>query len=371
MAEQPLQTPASGMSEDADRPPATHVGALGWIRQNLFNSPLNVALTILSAAFLVWIVPKMLLWVFVNASWTATSQECRQIAGACWSFVHEKYRLILFGRYPYAEQWRPLIAIILLVAAIGVSTQRRFWRKELALFWLIVLVVLAMLMWGGVFGLTYVEDTLWGGLPLTLILAVIGIVASFPVAIALALGRRSHMPVIRALSVTYIELIRGVPLVALLFMASFMFPLFLPNGVTIDALLRAQVAIIMFTSAYLAEVIRGGLQAIPKGQIEAAQSLGLNYWQSMRMIVLPQALRLVIPPMVNTFIALFKDTSLVAIVGLTDLLLATKQSLSDPLWRPFFVEAYVFIAAIYFCFCFFMSKYSQGLERRMRGSERR
>ena len=179
------------------------------------------------------------------------------------------------------------------------------------------------------------------------------------------------MPAIKAVCVAYIELIRGVPLVALLFMASFMFPLFLPAGVTIDALLRAQVAIIMFTSAYLAEVIRGGLQAIPKGQIEAAQSLGLSYWQMMRMIVLPQALRVVIPPMVNTFIALFKDTSLVAIVGLTDLLLSARQALSDAPWRPFFLEAYVFIAAIYFVFCFFMSKYSQGLEARMRTSHRR
>jgi general L-amino acid transport system permease protein len=368
----PLQTPATGMSEDADRPPAISVGALGWVRQNLFNTVFNSILTVVAGVFLAWFAWNVIDWVFLGAVWgKATPQECRAAGGACWAFVTEKYRLILFGRYPFDQQWRPLLAMILLMAAIGVSCNRRAWRRELAILWVIVLVVLGILMWGGIFGLTYVETTLWGGLPLTLILATIGIVASFPVAICLALGRRSHMPVIKAVSVAYIELIRGVPLVALLFMASFMFPLFLPTGVTVNGLLRAQVAIIMFTSAYLAEVIRGGLQAIPKGQIEAAQSLGLSYWQTMRMIVLPQALRVVIPPMVNTFIALFKDTSLVAIVGLTDLLLSTRQALSDAPWRPFFLEAYVFIGAIYFVFCFFMSKYSQRLEARMRTSHQR
>jgi general L-amino acid transport system permease protein len=368
----PVQTPASGMSEDADRPPVSATGAFGWIRQNLFNTWFNSVLTLLVGVFAVWAGWKLIDWAILGAVWgKATQRDCQVASGACWAFVTEKYRLILFGRYPFAEQWRPLLAMILLMAGIGVSCNRRFWRRELAYVWVLILVVLAGLMWGGFLGLTYVENTLWGGLPLTLILATIGIVASFPVAICLALGRRSNLPAIKAVCVAYIELIRGVPLVALLFMASFMFPLFLPSGVTIDALLRAQVAIIMFTSAYLAEVIRGGLQSIPKGQIEAAQSLGLSYWQTMRKIVLPQALRVVIPPMVNTFIALFKDTSLVAIVGLTDLLLSTRQALSDAPWRPFFLEAYVFIAAIYFVYCFFMSKYSQRLEARLRTSHRR
>ena len=353
-------------------PPASQVGVLGWIRSNFFNSRLNAILTILAILFLAWFIPPAVRWLFLEAVWhAAPPQECREATGACWAFVHEKYRLILFGRYPYAEQWRPLLAMVLVIGAVAVSCNRDYWGTKLIGLWLALLATGAVLMWGGVLGMTYVETSLWGGLPLTLMLAVLGIVVSFPIAILLALGRRSHMPAIKALCVAYIELIRGVPLVALLFMGSFMFPLFLPAGVSIDALLRAQVAIIMFTAAYLAEVIRGGLQAIPNGQIEAANSLGFSYWQSLRMIVLPQALRAVIPPIVNTFIALFKDTSLVAIVGLTDLLLATRQAIADPNWRAYFVEGYVFIAAIYFCFCFFMSKYSQYLEGQMRTGHRR
>jgi general L-amino acid transport system permease protein len=226
-------------------------------------------------------------------------------------------------------------------------------------------------MWGGVFGLAYVETSLWGGLPLTLILSVFGVAVAFPLSILLALGRRSEMPVVRAFSVAYIELIRGVPLISLLFMASFMLPLFLPSGVNLNALLRAQIAIILFTAAYLAEVIRGGLQAIPAGQYEAARALGLGYWRMTGNIILPQAIRLVIPPIVNTFIGMFKDTSLVAIVSLTDLLLATRQAISDPEWRAYFVEGYVFIAVIYFCFCFFMSRYSLYLERELETGHRR
>lgn len=360
-----LRSDAAAQAAD-ERPPIASVGVLGWVRTKLFNSPLNAILSIGALALVGWLLPALLDWAFFSATWgTATPAECRAAGGACWAFINEKYRLILFGRYPYAEQWRPLLGMLVVIAAVGVSCNRDFWKPWLGGLWAIVVVILAILMWGGVLGLRYVENYLWGGLPLTLMLSVFGIVFSFPAAILLALGRRSHLPAIKALSVAYIELIRGVPLVALLFMASFMFPLFVPAGMNVDALLRAQVAIIMFTAAYLAEVIRGGLQAIPRGQIEAAGSLGLSYWQTMRKIVLPQALRMVIPPMVNTFIALFKDTSLVAIVGLTDLLLATRQAISDASWRAFFIEGYVFIALIYFCFCFFMSRYSQYLERRM------
>jgi general L-amino acid transport system permease protein len=355
-----------------DRPSASFTGPWGWARANLFSTPWNTFLTLASIAVLGWALPPAFDWLIFNAVWGHVKPEvCKQADGACWAFIAEKYRLILFGRYPFKEQWRPVLAVCLLIAMIVFSCNRRFWRAWLGAVWLAGLAAFGTLMWGGVLGLSPVETNLWGGLPLTLILAVVGIVVAFPLSIALALGRRSRMPIVRSFSVAYIELIRGVPLISLLFMASFMLPLFLPNTIKINALLRAQVAIIMFTAAYLAEVVRGGLQAIPKGQYEAAQALGLGYMQMMWKIVLPQAIRAVIPPIVNTFIGMFKDTSLVAIVSLTDLLLATKQAISDPNWRAFFVEGYVFIAFIYFIFCFSMSKYSQHLEKTLRAGARR
>jgi general L-amino acid transport system permease protein len=226
-------------------------------------------------------------------------------------------------------------------------------------------------MWGGWFGLAFVPNNLWGGLPLTLILTLIGLAVAFPVSIFLALGRRSTLPIIRIICIVYIERIRGVPLISLLFMASFMLPLFLPTGVNFDEVLRAQVAIIMFSSAYLAEAIRGGLQAMPQGQYEAAHALGLTYWQTQRKIILPQVLKISIPAIVNIFIGLFKDTSLVAIVSLSDLLLSMRQAIADVAWRRYFVEGYLFIALIYFCICFFMSKYSQYLENQLETGQRR
>lgn len=347
-----------------ERPPASSVGFFGWLRANLFDGIWNSLLTIVAVLVIVRVVPPLVDWVFLDAVWgDAPPEACREASGACWAMLWEKYRLILFGRYPYEEQWRPVLGLTILIALVGFSCNRANWKGWLLGAWGIGLAAFFALMWGGVLGLSFVPNVLWGGLPLTLLLAIIGIVVAFPVSILLALGRRSHMPVIRAICVCYIEIIRGVPLISLLFMASFMLPLFMPTGVSIDAMLRAQVAIIMFSSAYLAEVIRGGLQAIPRGQYEAAEALGLGYWKMQRLIILPQAIRLVIPPIVNTFIGLFKDTSLVAIVSLTDLLLATRQAISDPEWRAYFVEGYIFIALIYFCFCFFMSKYSQYLER--------
>jgi len=227
------------------------------------------------------------------------------------------------------------------------------------------------LMRGGTLGMSYVEPELWNGLPLTLILSVVGMVFAFPLAILLALGRRSRLPAVRAICVAYIELVRGVPLITVLFMASVMLPLFLPTGMTIDKLLRAQSAFILFAAAYLAEIVRGGLQAIPRGQYEAADSLGLGYWRRTRLIILPQALALVIPPLVNNFIGAFKNTSLVLIIGMFDLLGATNAALTDANWRGYSVEAYVFVAAIYWTFCFFMSRYSQMLEREFNKSRQR
>lgn len=360
-----MQLPSEGLP-----PPKTHVGAWAWLRSRLFSSPLNILITVLLAWFLLMLLPALVEWALIRADFTAANaRECRQsVGGACWAFIIEKHRLILFGTYPYDEQWRPLIATFILVAVIVCSGIRRFWNWTLALIWTIGLIAVALLMWGGVLGLSAVDNARWGGLPLTLILSTFGIAFAFPIGVLLALGRRSQMPAIKALCVVYIELIRGVPLISLLFMSSVMLPLFLPEGFAIDKLLRAQIAIIMFAAAYIAETVRGGLQAIPKGQYEGADSLGLNYWQQMRKIILPQALKIVIPPLVSIFIALFKDTSLVVIIGIFDLTLAAKAALSDAAWRGFGVEAYLFISLIYFVFCFSMSKYSQALEKRLAAS---
>src|SRR5213078_1884127 len=346
-----------------ERPPVASSGIIGWLRANLFNSTFNSILTLIALYFLAVTIPPMIRWALVDAVWSAPNGQACRGEGACWAFIAEKFRYILFGVYPYTEQWRPLFVVVIFIAMILASCDRRLWGRRLIVLWPAGLVVIGILMWGGVLGLSFVGTESWSGLPLTLILAVVGMVFAFPFAILLALGRRSKLPAVRVVSVAYIELVRGVPLITVLFMASVMLPLFLPTGFTIDKLLRAQVAFILFAAAYLAEVVRGGLQAIPKGQIEAADALGLGYWQRTRLIVLPQALTLVIPPLVNTFISTFKDTSLVVIIGLFDLLGAINASLNDANWRGTSVEAYVFAAAIYFCFCFFMSRYSQMLER--------
>jgi general L-amino acid transport system permease protein len=352
--------------------PVSHTGAWAWVHTRLFSSPLNILITLLVAWILLLSVPALVEWLFIKANFSAsTAQECRASGGACWAFIREKHRLILFGTYPYDEQWRPLIATFILIGVIICSGIRKFWTPKLFLIWILGLTAVAVLMWGGVLGMSFVENGRWGGLPLTLILATFGIAFAFPIGVLLALGRRSKMPAIKALCVVYIELIRGVPLISLLFMSSVMLPLFLPEGFSIDKLLRAQIAIILFAAAYIAETVRGGLQAISKGQYEGADSLGLTYWQQMRKIILPQALKIVIPPLVSIFIALFKDTSLVVIIGIFDLTLAAKAALSDAAWRGFGVEAYLFISLVYFVFCFSMSKYSQALERRLaRGHER-
>jgi len=345
---------------------------LRWLRANLFSSWPNALLTI-GALWLLWrSVPPFIDWAFLDAIWWAPdSKACRAAAGegACWAFIADKHRFILFGTYPYQEHWRPALACAVLVALWIASALRRFWSWRLVPLWTVGLVVVGVLMWGGVLGLPFVENERWGGLILTLLLSTFGLAIAFPLSVLLALGRRSDMPVIQGLCVGFIELIRGVPLISLLFMASVMLPLFLPAGVTIDKLLRAQIAMILFAAAYLAEVVRGGLQAIPRGQYEAADALGLSYWKKTLLIVLPQALRISIPPLVNTFIGFFKDTSLVLIIGLFDLLSTIKISLTEPAWSGFGVEAYLFAALVYFAFCFAMSRYSQNLERELARSE--
>ncbi len=353
-------------------PATTPLMAVDWARKNLFSSIPNTLLTLICVWLLWETIPPLIDWVLVSAVWSGGDPEvCRAADGACWAFVVEKHRFMLFGLYPFDEHWRPLLATALFVAVLAISCNPAFWRPWLLGLWAAMLVVCATLMWGGVFGMTFVENARWGGLPLTLILSVVGLICSFPLAILLALGRRSDLPGIRAVCVGFIEFVRGVPLISVLFMASVMFPLFLPEGMTIDKLLRAQVGIIIFTAAYLAEAIRGGLQAIPPGQYEAADALGLTYWKKTYFIILPQALKISIPPIVNQFISMFKDTSLVIIIGLFDLLTTAKTALTDPPWRAFYVEAYLFAALIYWVFSFFMSRYSQYLERRLETGYRR
>jgi general L-amino acid transport system permease protein len=343
---------------------------MAWLRANLFSSWPNAIATVL----LVWLAWRLAVpffdWAFVNAIWVAPdSQVCRVAkgVGACWALITEKHRFMLFGTYPFELQWRPTLVVVILLALYVISALRACWRPWLAMAWVVGLVAIGVLMWGGVLGLRYVENERWGGLALTLLLATFGIAFAFPLSILLALGRRSELPVLRTLCVIYIELIRGVPLISLLFMASVMLPLFLPEGVSIDKLLRAQIAITLFAAAYLAEVVRGGLQAIPNGQFEAAQALGLPYWRMTLLVVLPQALRVSIPPLVNTFIGLFKDTSLVLVIGLFDLLTTVKISIGEPQWVGFGVEAYIFVSAVYFVFCYAMSRYSQNLELELSG----
>jgi len=301
-------------------------------------------------------------WALVRAVWQPDPRACRAASGACWGFIVEKHRLIAFGTYPHEEHWRPALASLFLIALWVLSAWKALWKPRLIAVWAVGLLVIGALMWGGVFGLPYVENERWGGLILTLLLTTFGLAFAFPLSILLALGRRSQLPLIRALCVAYIELIRGVPLISVLFMASVMLPLFLPAGVSIDKLLRAQIALILFAAAYLAEVVRGGLQAIPKHQYESGDALGLTYFERTLWIVLPQALRIAVPPLVNTCIGFFKDTSLVLIIGLFDLLSTIKVSLNDPAWTGFGVEAYLFAALVYFVFCFAMSRYSRSLE---------
>ena len=344
--------------------PAAPNKTVEWLKANLFSSWFNTALTLVVLYIIARTLFGFVPWGIVNAVWVGTPEQCRAAkgVGACWAFFHEKWRFILFATYPYDEQWRPALSCAIFLFLYVFSAQRRNWNSNLMYVWGGGLLAIAILMWGGVLGLSYVSNERWGGLVLTLILATFGIAFAFPLAILLALGRRSDMPAIKTICIAFIELVRGVPLISVLFMASVMFPLFLPEGITIDKLLRAQIGIILFAAAYLAEVVRAGLQALPKGQYEAADALGLSYWQAMRMIILPQALRLVIPPTVNTFIGLFKDTSLVLIIGLLDILNAAKTAAADTLWRGYGPEVYFGVSLLYFVFCFAMSKYSQKVE---------
>jgi general L-amino acid transport system permease protein len=349
-------------------------GAVAWVRRNLFGNWMSALATVVMGALAFWALPPLVNWAILNAVVRPDADACQAArgVGACWGVIVEKWRFIIFGRFPYESQWRPELATILLVSLLLVSCIRTFWKPWLMVLWVAVVAVFFLLMGGGYFGLAPVPTDSWGGLPLTIMLATFGILFAFPLSILVALGRRSNMPAIRSLCIVYVELIRGVPLISVLFMASFLFPLFLPVGKSPDVLLRVLVGITLFAAAYLAEIVRGGLQAIPRGQVEAAATLGLTYWQTQRKIVLPQALALVVPGIMNSFIAIFKDTSLVTIVSLYELTGALNLALnSDANWRPFKIEGYLFIVLVYFIFCFAMSRYSLWIEKRLAAGKNR
>ena len=366
--------------------PAGERGLVAWVRKNLFASVGDTILTLLGLVLLAMILPPIIDWAFVQAQWTGPDRSvCATVAqggiqpdgwsGACWAFVNAKFGQFMFGRYPLEERWRPILVGILFVALLAPLLIPRVPHKGLnaVLFFLVLPVVAFVLLVGGMFGLPHVETPLWGGLMVTLTLSFVGIVVSLPLGILLALGRRSKMPVVKMICVVFIETIRGIPLITVLFMASVMLPLFLPAGVTFDKFLRALIGVSLFAAAYMAEVVRGGLQAISKGQYEGADSLGLSYWQKMYFIVLPQALKLVIPGIVNTFIGMFKDTSLVLIISMFDLLGVVKQNFADANWAtPQTAKSgLVFAAFVFWLFCFGMSRYSMFTERRLDTSYRK
>ncbi|MEQ9876997.1 amino acid ABC transporter permease [Pectobacterium aroidearum] len=340
--------------------------AMQWARRNLFSSISNSLLT-LFCLWLLWVaIPPLLNWAIFQANWIGTTRNDCTRDGACWVFIHARFGHFMYGLYPAAEVWRINFALaIALLSILPMFLKSIPYRGRYIAAWAVAYPLIAWwLLYGGFGGLSRVETYQWGGLTLTLIIAAVGIAGALPLGILLALGRRSTLPIVRILSVVFIEFWRGVPLITVLFMSSVMLPLFLTEGTTIDKLLRALVGVILFQSAYVAEVVRGGLQALPKGQYEAAESLGLGYWRMQGLVILPQALKMVIPGLVNTIISLFKDTSLVIIIGLFDLFSSIQQATVDPTWLGMSTEGYVFAAMVYWIFCFSMSRYSQHLESR-------
>lgn len=359
-----------GEHPDLPPPPGT-VGVIGWLRANLFSSIANSLATIIALYLIYLALPPILNWAIFDAQvWGDSRNDC-QNAGACWALIRVRFGQYMYGFYPSDQYWRPNLAGILMLAAlVPVLFEKVPFRNLLLLFSAFYPIVAFVLLYGGL-GMQEIETDKWGGLMLTIVIGITGIVASLPIGILLALGRRSEMPIVRMLCVAFIELIRGVPLITVLFMASVILPLFLPEGVNFNKLLRVLIGVALFSSAYMAEVIRGGLQAIPKGQYEAAQALGLSYWKMMGLIVLPQALRIVIPGIVNTFIGLFKDSTLVLIVGLFDLLQSAKSSITDANWIGLSSEAYAFVGLVFFIFCFSMSRYSIWLENQLHTGHKR
>ena len=368
---------SSEAAAPAERPPRTAVGLTGWLYANLFSSWSNTVLTLIGVFIAYYALTGTIDWGLTRATFSgADGSACtRADAGACWPYVTAKFAQFMYGRFPGEERWRVDLVYVLalggLIPLMIPSVPGKFWN---AIYVFVVFPVIAFfLLVGGAFGLAPVDTALWGGLLVTLVVATVGITGSFPIGILLALGRRSRMPIVRWVSVGFIEFVRGVPLITVLFMASVMLPLFLPPGVSFDKLLRALIGVALFDAAYLAETVRGGLQAIPRGQFEAADALGLSYAKKMGLIVLPQALKLVVPGIVGNFIGLFKNTSLVTIIGLFDLLGIIQLNNADAKWfSPTTAKTgYVFAGLIFWIFCYSMSRYSQMIERRLAKSDRR
>lgn len=341
------------------------MSAAGAFRR-FFPTPVTGAVNLAVVVALILIAAPIFDWAVLSAIWRADDMNgCPPDAGACWAFIGAKARLIIFGRYPFEEQWRAGAATLTLVVLVIASLNPRCWRPWLGFAWLGGLALYSLLMWGGLFGLPFVESSYWGGLPLTILLTVFGVFFGLIVAVPVALARHSGYPVHRWAATLYIELIRGVPLISVLFMASVLLPIFLPDGFTPNGLGRVLAGITIFFAAYMAEVLRGGLQAIPSGQFEAARALGVRYPVLMGRIVLPQAFVIVLPAMVNLFIGALKGTSLVIIVAMMDLLGAAQASLADPNWIGFYVEAYVFAALVYAAMCGAISWYGRRVETRL------
>jgi general L-amino acid transport system permease protein len=363
-------------------PPMANSGAIGWMRANLFSSALNIALTILCAALVVWIVPPLVKFLFIDAVWDGASRaDCvvrpdHPEMGACWAFVKEKINFFVYGFYPIDQRWRVDGFFVLLAFGVAWVAWLDAPRRGLGVIYFFIVMPIAsiMLLLGfPAIGLVRVPTTSWGGVLVTIVVSTVGIVFSLPIGTVLALGRRSHMPAVRLFSVVFIEFVRGVPLITVLFMASVMLPLFVPETWSPDKLLRALIGVSLFSSAYMAEVVRAGLQAIPKGQSEAAMAVGLGYWQTMRLVVLPQALKITLPNIVNTIIGLFKDTTLVFIVGIFDFLMTIESARVDPNWATPVTSTtgYAFAAIFYLIFCCGMSRYARTIERRLAVGDRR
>jgi len=346
---------------EAKPAPLSSNGITRWIRGNLFPSITSSLLTLASLYFLYLIIPPLLEWMIFDATWSGTKEEITN-NGARWIYIYEKFDQFIYGFYPTELQWRPNLILVLFV--VSIIAFKKILNTKIRIAIVILFPIISFILLYGGLGLEVVPTSKWGGLLLTIVVASVGIVVSFPIGIIFALGRQSNMPIIKTISIIYIEFIRGVPLITLLFMASVILPLFFPEGMDFDKLLRALIGITMFQSAYIAEVIRGGLQAIPKAQYEAADSIGLSYWQAMGLVILPQALKISIPNIVGSFVALFKDTTLILIIGLFDVLAMVHLTSSDPAWIGFETEGYVFVTMIYWTICFSMSKYAQSVEKK-------
>jgi general L-amino acid transport system permease protein len=362
-------------------PPTAAAGPVGWLRANLFSSPLNALLTIAILALLAWVVPPLIRFLFIDATWSGADREAclagpNSEAGACWAFVRDRFFYFIYGSYPIAQRWRVDVFFVMLAFGITWLLWLDAPRRGLGAFYFFVIMpIAAFILLNGwpLAGLPEVDTALWGGVLVTVVVTTVGMVASLPLGIVLALGRRSSLPAVRVLSTIFIEFVRGVPLITVLFMASVMLPLFVPPAWSPDKLLRALTGIVLFSSAYMAEVVRAGLAAVPNGQYEAARALGLRFWRIQTLIILPQALRITIPNIVNSFIALFKDTTLVFFVGIFDFLKTIEVARVDPKWATPETSAtgYAFAAVFYFVFCFLMTRYADRIEDRLARADRR